>query len=160
MMIIHCSKYTNRMYADGLDMFIQPTGDINHNDRHYFPYVQSSSVIKSHPRYTQLIHISLGWFWPWGHQQPPCCLHHDNSVAWIMSRNTFIPLQTLNKHCSREVGRSATRWFVCHWRVHLLTQITPYDKSSPTGRLILGLHPANARRRYKVTPSLNGWAQT
>ena len=25
---------------------------------------------------------------------------------------------------------------------------------------ILGLRPANARRRYKVTPSLIGWAQT
>ena len=27
-------------------------------------------------------------------------------------------------------------------------------------RLIPGLHPANERRRYKVTPSLIGWAQT
>ena len=27
-------------------------------------------------------------------------------------------------------------------------------------RLILGLHPANERRRYKETPSLIGWAQT
>ena len=26
--------------------------------------------------------------------------------------------------------------------------------------LILGLHPANERRRYKVTTSLIGWAQT
>ena len=26
--------------------------------------------------------------------------------------------------------------------------------------LILGLHAANQRRRYKVTPSLIGWAQT
>ena len=26
--------------------------------------------------------------------------------------------------------------------------------------LILGLHPASERRRYKVTPSLIGWAQT
>ena len=26
--------------------------------------------------------------------------------------------------------------------------------------LILGLHPANERRRYKVTPSLIGWAHT
>ena len=29
----------------------------------------------------------------------------------------------------------------------------------PTG-LILGLRPANERRRYKVTPSLIGWVQT
>ena len=29
-----------------------------------------------------------------------------------------------------------------------------------TAGLILGLHPANVRRRYKVTPSLIGWAQT
>ena len=26
--------------------------------------------------------------------------------------------------------------------------------------LILGLHPANERRRYKVTPSHIGWTQT
>ena len=26
--------------------------------------------------------------------------------------------------------------------------------------LILGLRPANERRRYKVTPSLIGWAQS
>ena len=26
--------------------------------------------------------------------------------------------------------------------------------------LILGLRPANERRRYKVTPSLIGWVQT
>ena len=26
--------------------------------------------------------------------------------------------------------------------------------------LILGLHPANEGRRYKLTPSLIGWAQT
>ena len=26
--------------------------------------------------------------------------------------------------------------------------------------LILGFSPANERRRYKVTPSLTGWAQT
>ena len=26
--------------------------------------------------------------------------------------------------------------------------------------MILGLRPANERRRYKVTPSLIGWAQT
>ena len=26
--------------------------------------------------------------------------------------------------------------------------------------VILGLHPVNETRRYKVTPSLIGWAQT
>ena len=26
--------------------------------------------------------------------------------------------------------------------------------------MILGLHPVDERRRYKVTPSLIGWAQT
>ena len=29
-----------------------------------------------------------------------------------------------------------------------------------TAGLILGLHPANERRRYKITPSLIGLAQT
>ena len=32
--------------------------------------------------------------------------------------------------------------------------------SHATAGLILGLHPANERCRYKVTPSLTGWAQT
>ena len=36
---------------------------------------------------------------------------------------------------------------------------TWFDYSTITG-LILGLRSANERRRYKVTPSLIGWAQT
>ena len=32
--------------------------------------------------------------------------------------------------------------------------------AAPSTRLILGLRPANEKRRYKVTPSLIGWAQT
>ena len=32
--------------------------------------------------------------------------------------------------------------------------------SDDTTGMIIGLHPANERRRYKVTPSLIGWAQT
>ena len=32
-------------------------------------------------------------------------------------------------------------------------------EAGPILGLILGLHPANERRRYKVTPSLIGWAQ-
>ena len=34
------------------------------------------------------------------------------------------------------------------------------DYSCMNSGLILGLRPANERRRYKVTPSLIGWAQT
>ena len=34
--------------------------------------------------------------------------------------------------------------------------IQDYDRPG----LILGLRPANERRRYKVTPSLIGWVQT
>ena len=35
-----------------------------------------------------------------------------------------------------------------------------YRRINNVAGLILGLHPANERRRYKVTPSLIGWAQT
>ena len=40
-------------------------------------------------------------------------------------------------------------------------QLSPVDVffHTYTG-LILGLHPATGRRRYKLTPSLIGWAQT
>ena len=34
------------------------------------------------------------------------------------------------------------------------------DQANAESGLILGLHPANERRRYKVTPSLIGWVQT
>ena len=34
------------------------------------------------------------------------------------------------------------------------------DQDFYWSKLILGLRLANERRRYKVTPSLNGWAQT
>ena len=35
-----------------------------------------------------------------------------------------------------------------------------YEWDNALSGLILGLHPGNERRRYKVTPSLIGWAQT
>ena len=40
------------------------------------------------------------------------------------------------------------------WRFH--DEISSWSANSG---LILGLHPANKKRRYKVTPSLIGWAQ-
>ena len=40
-----------------------------------------------------------------------------------------------------------------------MSQTPAVEQLSDTG-LILGLHPANGRRRYKVTPSLIRWAQT
>ena len=42
---------------------------------------------------------------------------------------------------------------------HGLVELSWQDTSSFSG-LILGLRPANEKRRYKVTPSLIGWAQT
>ena len=47
---------------------------------------------------------------------------------------------------------------------HILKGDFPYSNEETvenigTG-LILGLHPANEKRRYKVTPSLIGWVQT
>ena len=35
----------------------------------------------------------------------------------------------LNKHCSRAIGRSATRWFLWCWRVRFLTVVTHYGVS-------------------------------
>ena len=36
----------------------------------------------------------------------------------------------------------------------------PHNRHAQEAGLILDLHPSNERRRYKVTPSLTGWAQT
>ena len=41
----------------------------------------------------------------------------------------------------------------------VLVMVVVNIRSWSTG-LLLGLHLANERRRYKVTPSLIGWAQT
>ena len=35
-------------------------------------------------------------------------------------------LQPFNKQCSKEVGGSATLWFLCYWQIRLLTTITRY----------------------------------
>ena len=35
-----------------------------------------------------------------------------------------------------------------------------YIRAIELSELILGLRPASERRRYKVTPSLIGWAKT
>ena len=44
--------------------------------------------------------------------------------------------------------------------VHVRTVRTKGNMTSHNTGLILGLHPSNERRRYKVTPSLMGWVQT
>ena len=38
----------------------------------------------------------------------------------------FLMLQSLNKQFLREVGRSATHWFLWEWWLHPLMMITPY----------------------------------
>ena len=42
----------------------------------------------------------------------------------------------------------------------MLNFLTNDDGPQRYSGLILGLHPANERRRYKVRPSLIGWVQT
>ena len=43
----------------------------------------------------------------------------------------------------------------------ILNLCVDYQSNIPyITRLILGLRPANERRRYKVTPSVIGWVQT
>ena len=42
----------------------------------------------------------------------------------------------------------------------MVTRFRPRFRHLTDAGPILGLHPANERRRYKVTPSLIGWAQT
>ena len=46
-----------------------------------------------------------------------------------------------------------------YWRIYAPPDFDDTLHGSSAG-LILGLRPANERRRYKVTPSLIGWAQT
>ena len=46
------------------------------------------------------------------------------------------------------------------WNSPVLLRTAACSSGYVSAGLILGLHPANERRRYKVTPSLIGWAQT
>ena len=51
-------------------------------------------------------------------------------LRWLthirVTRPQYVKLQPSNKRYSREVQRSATRWFVDCWRVHFLTEINFY----------------------------------
>ena len=61
--------------------------------------------------------------------------------------------------CLHTTCHSSVGWLiVTQWR-HLVTYIWVNFGSGNAG-LILVLRPANEKRRYKVTPSLIGWAQT
>ena len=57
----------------------------------------------------------------------------------------------LNRH---PLNMSAFNW------VYILFALLPLMNMLVSSWLILGLHPAHERRRYKVTPSLIGWVQT
>ena len=54
------------------------------------------------------------------------------------------------------------QWAALAIRVYTLNaeRIMNKKQVQNTSGLILGLHPANERRRYKVTPPLISWAQT
>ena len=52
-------------------------------------------------------------------------------------------------------SNSLSYWLVIEWIIYRDVLV-----AVGTARLILGLGPANKRRRYKVKPSLIGWAQT
>ena len=53
-------------------------------------------------------------------------------------------------------------WATSHFLKKYVAEFTDTHTHTYTHAqgLILGLRPANARRRYKVTPSLIGWVQT
>ena len=48
----------------------------------------------------------------------------------------------------------------CRHNTELKLRSRIFGQIFQTTGLILGLHAANERRRYKVTPSLIGWVQT
>ena len=68
---------------------------------------------------------------------PPACIH----LSVIPAKIALYLLW-----CNSE------NWVNHRWLIEL-------NATSDTG-LIQGLHPANERRRYKITPFLVGWVQT
>ena len=57
-----------------------------------------------------------------------------------------------------------TKYLLCTTHLHLIENIYArtilMSEQHVISGLILGLRPANERRRYKVTSSLIGWAKT
>ena len=65
--------------------------------------------------------------------------HSDSKLIQGITVTYCAPniLRSFNKKFCRKVGRSATRWFHCYWRVRLLTMITLYVMARPpAGRQI------------------------
>ena len=54
------------------------------------------------------------------------CLNSDYTVTYVILRETDILLQSLNRQCSCEVGRSETRWFLRKWQMRLITAMMRY----------------------------------
>ena len=77
----------------------------------------------------------------------PCII--GASKAYVSTENWLLSLQ--NKVLQNS-------WLNYHNKTNH-NQIMCIFDGVHSGR-ILGLHPANERRRYKVTPSLIGWVQT
>ena len=65
----------------------------------------------------------------------------------------------MNRHCAYY---DAIVLLLHHAICHILVSYMSAYQCTPlyVTRLILVLHPANGRRRFKITPSLIGWAQT
>ena len=76
------------------------------------------------------------WFVAWGHQD----------ISWT---NVDFSLR-LCSICLRAISLQVFKLLFCIMGLKL----------NQSAGLILGLRPANERRRYKVTSSLIGWAQT
>ena len=87
-------------------------------------------------------------------------VYNNHSAIFILGNELMIRLNSLNgllsasymkMHSLRSVHSFESKCLICN---------RLYDISTMYVGLILGLRPASERRRYKVTPSLIGWAQT
>ena len=147
----------------------------------FFHYLEPNSYhissctinIKHYTYMTELTHCDL-----WQHrsrltlaQVMAWCLmapsHYLNQCLLIISEGLWHSLE------GRSLGNNPG---ICHWDVSKNHTIN-ITSTSPRGQwvngklwylkysyivagVILGLHPVNERCRYKVTPSLIGWAKT
>ena len=103
--------------------------------------------------------------WPWNISSSSFDLDFENSVRSVMFSVLdrlfpYLPqIITTIRGCVEGAGGYPRRWHRLIYLVWNGKSIHGCIHGSDTG-LILGLCPANERRRYKVTPSLIGWAQT
>ena len=86
-------------------------------------------------------------------------LHSSSAMLWYTQYHDEIWLYFKFSVFSGHILHSAELIYLETWQWCGFPEATDFTPYLPSTEQILGLRPANERRRYIVTPSFIGWAQ-